>query len=109
GARGTGQKPREVARAIADHGQRFLGERGDDQLALLAVRERRAAARIDDLGEEVVLPEGEAVLSLDALGGDAGPDDLGQAGEIERRERGFSLDGSPELVGPGLGAEHADA
>jgi hypothetical protein len=41
-ARGRRQEARQVARAVADHRQRFLGERREDELALLAVGQHRA-------------------------------------------------------------------
>ena len=39
----------------------FLGEGGEDQLAALAVGQRLAGGRVDDLGEEVVLEDVQAV------------------------------------------------
>src|SRR5688500_2954716 len=70
-ARGRRQETRAVARAIADHGQRFLGERGEDELALLSVRQHPAALRVDDLGVEMVFPDHRPVLGLDAFTCDA--------------------------------------
>ena len=67
GARGAGQQPGQVAGAVADHRHRLLGQRGEDQLALLAVGQHLAGHRVDDLGVEVVLPDVQPVLGLDAL------------------------------------------
>ncbi len=36
-ARRAGQEPRQIARAIADDRQAFLGQRGEDEFALLAI------------------------------------------------------------------------
>src|SRR6266850_2664769 len=91
GAGGAGQQARQVPGAIADDGQRFLGERGEYQLAFLAVGKRLAARRVHHLGIEVVFPDSEAVLRLDALLRHARSDHLGQAVEVDRLERKPSL------------------
>src|SRR5438128_1033507 len=56
-ARRGRQKTREVARAVADHRQRLLSERGEDQFALLALCQRLAALRVHDFRVEMVLPD----------------------------------------------------
>ena len=78
------QQPGQVAGAVADDRQRLLGQRGEDQLAHLAVRQHRAGLGVDDLGVEVVLPDVQPVLGLDAFVGDAGPHHLGQAVDVDR-------------------------
>ena len=57
-------------------GQRFLCQRGEDQLADLAVDEHCAGVRIDDLRQEVVFPDHGSILGFDALAGNAWPDHL---------------------------------
>ena len=106
--RGRRQQARQVARAIADHRQRFLGERREDQFALLAFRQHLAGLRIDDLRIEVVLPDRQPVLGLDALLRDPGTDDLRQAVDVDRVERGLRLDRVAHRRRPRLGAEDAD-
>src|SRR6476646_7019033 len=108
-ARSGRSEPREVARAVADHRQRFLGERGEHQLAFLAVGQWSATRRVDDFGIEVIFPDRKPVLGLDALLRHAGPHHLGQAVEIARFERQPGLDRAPHLAGPRLGAEDPDA
>ena len=93
-ARGRRQQARQVARAIADHRQRFLGERREHELALFALRQHLAGFRIDDLGIEVVLPDREPVLGLDAFLRDARPDDLA-TGRRCRSHRATSWSRSP--------------
>ena len=90
-------EPRDIARAVAHHRQRFLGQRGDDQFAGFAGRHRLERLRVDHLEQEMILPAVQAVLRHVAFGGHARPDDLGQAVEIDRldaraalRDRGAS-------------------
>src|SRR2546426_2502997 len=52
GARRVGER-RDVARAIADQRERALGERRQDELALVAGRQHGAGGGVDDLGQEV--------------------------------------------------------
>ncbi len=66
-------EPRDVARAIADHRQRLLGERRDDELATLLDRNRRERRGIDHLEQEMILPAVQAGLHHPALAGDARP------------------------------------
>src|ERR1700760_771731 len=68
-ARGGRQQAREVARAVADHREGLLGERGEDELALLAVGQHLAGLGVDDLGIEMVFPDDRAVLRLHAFAG----------------------------------------
>ena len=69
----AGQQPRQVPGPVADDRHGLLGERGEDQLALLAVRQHLAGERVDDLRIEVVLPDVQPVLGLHALLRDPGP------------------------------------
>ena len=52
--------------------------RGEDELAHLAVGDRRAARRVEALDDEVVLGDVHAVAAL-ALAGDPRADHLGEA------------------------------
>ena len=108
-ARSRRQEPREVARAVADDRQRFLCERGENQLAFFALRQQCAALRVDDLRVEVVLPDGEAVFRLDAFLRDTRADHLRETVEVDRIDGKALLDRAAHLVGPGLGTEDAQA
>jgi len=77
--------------------------------SFFAFGQQRAARRVDDLGEEVVFPHGEPVLGLGALLRHAGADQLRQAVVVERFQAEALLDRAAHFVGPGLGAEQADA
>ena len=103
-----GQQPGQVAGAVADHRHRLLGQRGEDQLALLAVGQHLAGDRVDDLRVEVVLPDVQPVLGLDALLRDARADHLGQPVDVDRVDAEDLLHLDAHLVGPRLGAEDAD-
>src|SRR5690349_10367671 len=107
-ARCRRQQTRQVARAVADHRQRLLGERREDELALGAVGQHGAGVGIDDLGIEVILPDDGAVLRLDALARDTGSHDLGEAVDVDRIDAGLRLDVLSHRLGPRLGAEDAD-
>ena len=107
-ARGGRQQPRQVARAVADHRQRLLGQRGEDQLAFLAVGQHRAGLGVDDLGVEMVLPDHRAVLGLDAFAGHARAHHFAQAVDVHRVQPGAHLDVVAHRLGPRLGAEDAD-
>ena len=64
---------------------------------------------IDHLGIEVVLPDVQTVLGLDALLGDPRPHHLGQAVDVDRVHVETLLDLGAHRLGPRLGAEDADA
>ena len=64
---------------------------------------------IDDLRVEMILPNHRSILALDALGGDAGPDDFRQPVDIERIEPEARLEVLAHGFRPGLGAEDADS
>ena len=66
---GIGAQPGDVAGAVTDEREGFLGERGDDQLAQLAFGQHLAGLGVDDLGQEVVVVQVEPRLRLDALAG----------------------------------------
>ena len=106
--RGAGQKPRKVAGPVADHRQTLFGERREHQLAQFPVRQHFARLRVDDLGQEVILPDDRAVFRLDTFVGDTRPHDLGQPVDIDgvHVERLFHL--APHRIGPGFGPEDAD-
>src|SRR5207245_1599261 len=101
-------KPRDVARAIADHRQRLLGERGDDELAAFADGTWRERLRIDHLEEKVILPAVQAGLYHPALAGDARPQDFRQAVEVHGLDAELILQHAPHRLAPGLRPEHAD-
>ena len=56
----------------------------------------------------MILPDGRAVLGLDALVGDTRPHDLRQAVDIDRVDAEPAFDLLAHRAGPGLGAENAD-
>ena len=107
GACGAGQQARQIARAVADDGQRLLGQAGEHQLAFLAVGHRLAGIGVDDLGVEQVFPDGGAVLGLHAFARHPGAHHLRQAVDVDRVDVHARLDGAAHLVGPGLGTEDA--
>ena len=53
---GAGDDIVEVA--VADDRQGLLGERSKHQFALAAIRQDLACQRIDDFGQEMILPDG---------------------------------------------------
>ncbi len=108
GARSWRQQPGEVARAIANDRQPFLGQRGEHQLALAAVGQRCAGDRVDDLGIEVIFPDHWPVLSLDTFAGDPRAHHLAQAIDVDRFQTGLGFDFAPHRLSPWFGAENAD-
>ncbi len=103
------QQARQVARAVADHRHRLLGERREDQLAERAVGQHGAGFRVDDLRVEVVFPDRRAVLGLGAFAGHARAHHLRQAVDVHRRQPHASLDHRAHLGRPRLRAEDADS
>ena len=73
----------DVPGAVADEGGSFLGDGGNDELALFPVGEGGARGGIDNLGIPEVLVHVHAVLAL-ALEGDAGAGNLRQAVNVVR-------------------------
>ena len=84
GAGRARQQPGQVAGAVAHYRQSFLGEAGEHQFALLAVRQHLPCLRVNDFRVEVVFPDGGAVLGLHTFLSDAGTHNLGQAVNIHR-------------------------
>src|SRR5438128_4951355 len=95
----------DVAGAVTDERHGALGQCGQHELALLARAERLAAPRVDDLGQEVVVGNVQALARL-ALTGDAGTDDLAEAVDVVGRTAEPGLERAPHAVRPRLGAEH---
>ena len=62
---------------------------------------------VDHFEQEMVLPAVQAVLHLPAFAGDARPDDLRQAVDVDRLDAEPRLDVAAHGVGPRLGAEDA--
>ena len=56
----------------------------------------------------MILPAVQAGLRHLALAGDAGPQDLRQAIEVDGLDAELILDHAPHGLAPRLGAEHAD-
>ena len=56
----------------------------------------------------MVLPDGEAVLGLDALLGDARADDLREAVDVDSIDSESPFDLGTHAFGPGFGTENAD-
>ena len=107
GVRRPGQQPGQVTGAVADHRHRLLGQRGEHQLALLAVGQHLHRHRVDHLGQEVVLPDVQPVLGLTRLLAHSGPHHLREPVDVDRPDPAALLDAAPHLVGPRLGPEDA--
>ena len=84
-ARGCREQTRQVAGAVADHRQRLFGQRGEQQFALLAVIQRRAVVRVNDLRVEMIFPDGRAVDGFDTLHRHARPHHFGEAIDVQGR------------------------
>src|SRR5574343_1265516 len=108
GARSRRQQAGQVAGAVADDREGFLGQRGEDRFALFAVGQHFAGFRVDGLGVEMVFPDHRAVLGLDALAGNARPHHFGQAVDVDGVEAQLALDLAAHALAPRLGAEDAD-
>src|SRR5574343_394283 len=108
GARSRRQQAGQVAGAVADDREGFLGQRGEDQFALFAVGQHFAGFRVDDLGVEMVFPDHRAVLALDALAGNARAHHFGQAVDVDGVDAELALDLGAHALPPRLGAEDAD-
>src|SRR5262249_2013373 len=79
---------------------RFLGERGEHDLAALTVWHNLAGFRINDFRVEVVLPDIEAIFGLHAFAGHAGPNNLGQAVGVDGMDVERALDLCAHRVAP---------
>jgi pyruvate-ferredoxin/flavodoxin oxidoreductase len=66
----------QVPGAIADQGDGFLGQSGDDQFAGFARRQRFARFRVNDFAQEMVFHEVQTVLGLVAFDAHARPHDF---------------------------------
>ena len=96
----------DVARAVAHDRGRLAVDGGEHELAPLAVRQDLAGLGVDDLGEEVVLGEVQALL-LHALDGHARSHRLGEAVDVEHGVTELLLELGAEVVREGLGAVDA--
>jgi len=72
---GLRDDPGQIPGAVADDGKTFLGEGGDHQFAGFSRRDRFQGIGIDDLDQEVVLVDVQAVAE-DAFAGHTGAHDL---------------------------------
>ena len=90
--------------AVADHGHAFLGNGGENHLAIFAVGHGVAGLRIQYLDDHVVLIDMHALL-FKTFKGNAGAGDLGKAVDVARvdAQQFFQMDA--HLLGPGLRAE----
>jgi hypothetical protein len=87
-----GEQAGQVAGAVADDREGFLGQRGEHQFALFAVGQHFAGFRVDDLGIEMVFPDHRAILGLDAFAGDARAHHFGQAVDVDGVDAELALD-----------------
>jgi hypothetical protein len=71
-------------------------------------RGRGSAVRIDDFRYEMVLPDMQAVLGLDAFDGHSGSEDLGQSVDIDGLDVELFFDFPADRFAPGLRAQDAD-
>ena len=71
---------------------------------MLALGERLARLRIDDLGQEVILVDVRAVALFDTLAGDAGSDHLGEPEDVGAAHAQAGVDLVAHRLGPGLRA-----
>src|SRR5206468_1357193 len=98
---------REIAGAVADERQPLPRERGQHELALLAVGHEPAGGRVDDLAVVVVLPHVDAGMGR-AVDAEPGPARLRHADDVEGLDPQRPLDEGAEVVGPHLRAQHGD-
>ena len=84
-ARGSREQTRQVAGAVADHRQRLFGQRGEQQFALLAIIQRRAVVRVNDLRVEMIFPDGRTVDGFDTLHRHARPHHFGEPIDVQGR------------------------
>ncbi len=105
---GLAPEPGDVAGAVAEHRHRLAGQRGDHQLARLAVGHRLERLGVQALDEEVVLLQVHPA-ARGAFAADAGPDHLRQAVVVEGEDVELVLDLAAHVLGPGLAAEVPEA
>src|SRR5438105_3886916 len=96
----------QVPGAIAEDWRPPPGQARQDELALLAARDRLPGVGVDRLREEVVFEDVEPVV-LVTLNGHAGPAQLRQSVDVESLQSEPGLDLAAHAVGPGFGAEEA--
>ncbi len=96
----------QIPGAVPEQGNAFLGQRGQHQLAHLALGQGVACGRIDNLGQEMVFPQVHAAV-LGAVNGNARSHDFGEAVDIMGINAHFLLYGLAHAVRPGLAAENA--
>ena len=101
---GLAAQDADIARAVAQQREGLLGDRGEDQLALRALRQNLAGVRVDDLGDKMVLVDVHAGLCA-ALIGHARAGQLSQTVDIIGLDAETLLDILPHLLAPGLCAE----
>ena len=103
---GFRDQARKVAGPVADHGEGLFGERGDDHFADLAGLDRLQGLGIDELHQEVVLGDVQAV-AFHALAGNAGSHHFGQAVVVRGNDLELAFELLPHGVRPGFGAEQS--
>ena len=103
------QQAGEVAGAVADDREGLLAQRGEHQLALLALGQHLAGLGIDDLRVEMILPDMQPVLGLHAFLRHTRPQHFRQAVNIGRIQPERAFDLAAQRVRPRLCAENAIA
>ena len=96
-------------RTVADDRHRLAREGGDDDLAVLTVRDGLARHGVDDLGDVLVVPLVQAAVELAVLAGGADATGLRHAVDVEALDVQALLDALAELVRERLGPEDAHA
>ena len=107
GPRATRQQAGQIAGAVADDGQRFFAQAGENQFAHLPVGQQLAGVGVDDLGIEVVFPDGRSILGFHTFAGHAGAYDFAQAVDIHRVYAHAFFNRLAHVIGPGLGSKNA--
>jgi hypothetical protein len=102
------KKTRQVAGAITHHRHGLLGERGEHEFPGLTRSDRLAALGVDDLRQEVVLPDRGTFLGAGELLRNARPHHLGQAVDVAGIDAERGLDLLSDALAPRLCAEQAD-
>ena len=107
-ARGRCQQARQIAGAVANHREGFLGQRGEHQFAFGAVGQHFAGIGVDDFWVEMVFPNHRAVFGLNAFACHAGAHDFGQAVDVDSVQTQIALNFSAHALAPRLGTKNAD-
>ena len=105
---GFSDDPGNIPGSVADQRDTFLGDRGNDQFALFAVRQHLTGFRIDNFRDEMILPDMQTGLGLAALDADAGTEDLREPVHVDRLEVECGLNLATHLLTPGLGTKDPD-